>query len=344
MKMPTVLTALVTPFRRSGAIALDVFYKICAWQIHQGKGEIGLVPAGTTGEASTLDEKEHVDVIKVALGHDIFILAGAGSNNPKEADYYVGQTAKLGGKAVLLVDPYYLKVPSSQIARRYLAPIAEAFPDMAIVPYIIPGRTAGTGLSPRHLAELVKKYPNIIGVKDATGDPERTAETRRLVGLDFPIFSGDDGATFKLMTRPDIKACGVISVISNIAPAAVLALCKAILAEDYVKAEKLNKALKPLFDVVTVTPPYTDDNKEIYPNPEPIKTMMEGIGMDVGPCRPTLDYMPAPAVQKVRLALKEVWENNPEILQPVADFFGPHLSIDQRLADNSVWEEIACKD
>ena len=341
------LTALVTPFNRNGSINQVGLEQLIGFQISQ---EIsGIVPVGTTGESPTLSEDEHERIIRSALvfKDDVFVMPGCGSNCTREAVNYVNEVAENGGGAVLLVDPYYNGPSSQEIMREYYAPIASTFPEIAIVPYIIPGRT-GCALLPEDLAALSRMFPNICAVKEATGDLQRMARTRELMLSGFQIFSGDDDKTFDMMARRSINACGVISVISNIAPAAVQKMCNAILRKDDGKAEIIRSKLCPLFKAVTVLanrdvfdafciPPVTVTDK--FRNPLPIKTMMNALGMPAGPCRQPLGKMSIAGVQQVREALVTVWLKDREILEPIEGFF--KVNIGQRLTDESLWASLA---
>jgi 4-hydroxy-tetrahydrodipicolinate synthase len=247
-----------------------------------------------------------------------------------------------------MVDPYYIKAPSLWIMDHYLRPIAGEFHDIAVVPYIIPGRTGGKGLQPHDLATLSREFPNICAEKDATGDWERTERVRSLARADFQIFSGDDDRTFTMMSRRTISASGVISVTSNLAPAAVQAMCKAILGHDNATAEKIRDQLAPLFEIVTVTAPrrvvdpfgVESTIEETFPNPSAIKTAMNVLGMPSGPCRESLGKMTQAGAQQVRDALCKVWLSGPEVLNPIKEFFG--VNIEERLANDHLWSSLSC--
>lgn len=347
MKMHGAWTAIVTPMNRDLSVDWDGLKKNVDFQIKQGI--TGVVPVGTTGESPTLDWEEHNLVIeKVAeqCKGKCGVLAGTGSNSTTEAIASTGHAVKSGVGAALVVDCYYNGPSSQELRDDYYAPVAEAFPNTTIVPYIIPGRT-GTALLPEDMAILAAKYPNVSAVKEATGDLERMAYTRSLTGPDFSIMSGDDDLTYTMMTDPKIKADGVISVISNIAPAAVAEMVKLAAEGDVQGAEKIKNALAPLFSIVVVK---TDNERTLpsgrkvivndrYRNPLPIKMLMAGLGLPSGPARRPLGKMSAAGIEVIRLAAKKVWENNPEILQPLEDFFG--IDIAARLADDGVWAGLA---
>ena len=332
------LTALVTPFVEDDGKAINWkgFKRLIEFQVNQGIS--GIVPAGTTGESPTLSEDEHKEMIFRTLvpASSTFILSGCGSNSTKEAMEYVRCVANYKGKAVLLVDSYYNGPSSLELRKEYYEPIARAFPNISIVPYIIPGRT-GCKLLPEDLAILALKYPNICAVKEATGDLNNMMYTRALVSSDFQIFSGDDDKTYEMIVSA-IKACGVISVISNIAPAAVQKMCKALLQGDFATATIIKCKLQPLFEIVTVSVGRkTDIGKPIdkFRNPLAIKTAMNKLGMPSGPCRQPLGKMSKEGLQIVRSALINVRANSPEVFAPIEEFFG--VDIDERLAKRKIW-------
>lgn len=324
-------TALVTPFA-NGAVDYEGLSRLVDFQTENGI--TGLLAVGTTGESPSLTWEEHnaviESVVKKAKGMCVCI-AGTGSNNTKEAIEATKHAAEIGTDAVLLVDPYYNGPSSLEIRREYIAPVAKAFPDVRIIPYIIPGRT-GTQLLPEDLAILSRDFRNVSTVKEATGNIENMRRTRECCGPDFTILSGDDGMTPKMMTDPDIKAAGVISVASNIAPRAVADMVRLFSEGDTAGAQKIADALAPLFEIIMVKTtektPYGDVMFRAR-NPLPAKALMSVLGMPSGECRQPLGKLTRNALDKVLAAARKVQENHPEILQPVADFFG--VDVEERL-------------
>ena len=176
------------------------------------EGVTGILAVGTTGESPTLAWNEHNMMIEKTheyAGSKILTIAGTGSNSTQEAIEGTEHAQRTGIKCVLLVDPYYNGPSSLEIRREYIEPIAKQFPDVQVIPYIIPGRT-GTQLYPQDLAVLHQHYPNVRCVKEATGDLKNMELTRQLCGEDFDILSGDDDKTYTMMISPDIGASGVI--------------------------------------------------------------------------------------------------------------------------------------
>jgi len=348
MRYEGAWTALVTPFLpEDREVDWDGFRNNLEFQVSQGI--TGVVPVGTTGESPTVNWEEHNDLVVAAAKHvdgRCGVIAGAGSNSTEETLVITRHAACHGIKAVLLVDCYYNGPSSQELRDEYYGSVAAANPDVDIVPYIIPGRT-GTALAPEDLAILAARYSNIRVVKEATGDLDRMARTRSLCGNDFSILSGDDDITYKMMTDERIKANGVISVISNVCPGPVQQMARKLLDGDIAGAAKLRDALDPLFGLVTVKVKnerrlpngQTAMVEDRYRNPVAIKTLMNGLGMPAGPTRPPLGRMTKAGVDVVRNAGRVVWEKNPEILQPVGEFYG--VDIASRLADDRCWPCLA---
>ncbi|MCX8118050.1 MAG: 4-hydroxy-tetrahydrodipicolinate synthase [Desulfobacterota bacterium] len=331
-------TAMVTPFDRKGEVDYEGLEKNVRFLIENGSN---LVPTGTTGESPTLDWKEHDRVItktvKLAKGK-AFVIAGTGSNSTREAFRGTKHAVEVGAQGALLVDCYYNGPSSLELRTQYYEVIAKAFRKTYIVPYVIPGRT-GTKLEVEDLAILHRKFKNVRAVKEATGDLDRMAKTRRLCGEDFDILSGDDDKTFEMMTREDIRATGVISVMSNIVPGPINVMVMSILKGDMERANYLKGVLDPLFKVVTVNTVESYEGFEVpcrFRNPVAIKTMMRGLGMPSGPCRQPLGKMTPKGVEIVRNALKAVYEKDRSILQPIEEFY--KVKIEDRLANDRHWK------
>lgn len=333
-----VWTALVTPFNRKGEIDFEGLEKNVQFQIANGAH---LVPTGTTGESPTLDWREHDRVIsrvvKLAKGK-AFVIAGTGSNSTQEALRGTKHAVEVGAEGALLVDCYYNGPSSLELRTQYYEVIAKAFRKTFIVPYIIPGRT-GTKLEVEDLAILHRKFRNVRSVKEATGDLDRMAKTRVLCGEDFDILSGDDDKTFEMMTRSDIRASGVVSVMSNIVPGPIGEMVKAVLKGDLERANRLKEILDPLFKVVTVNTIEFYEGFEVptrFRNPLSIKTMMKGLGLPAGPCRPPLGKMTPKGIEIVRNALKAVYEKDREVFRPLQDFY--KVNIEERLTNDKYWK------
>ena len=334
-------TAMITPF--SGEMVdVEGIEKLISFQIQSGAS--GILAAGTTGESPALSWKEHNQVTQMiasASKGKCLCIAGTGSNNTQEAIEASRHAVDLGVDALLLVDPYYNGPSSLEIRKEYLEPVAAAFPDTQVIPYVIPGRT-GTQLLPEDLAIVSKTHPNVTTVKEATGNLDNMRRTRKCCGPDYTILSGDDALTFDMMTDSGILAGGVISVVSNIVPVAITKMIRLLVNKNNAEASKLNESLKPLFDLVTVktleTTPYGDVVFRAR-NPLAIKTLMAILGMPSGGCRRPLGKMTQQGLEKILDAARAVQKANPELLKPVADFFG--VNIEERMNTPVYWKGLA---
>lgn len=334
-------TALITPFA-GGSVDDEGLRRLVAFQIENGI--TGLLAVGTTGESPTLTWEEHLRVVDLVAGLTrgrCLCIAGTGSNNTTETLEGTRHAAAAGADAVLLVDPYYNGPSSIEIRREYVAPVAEAFPDIQIIPYVIPGRT-GAQLLPEDLGLLARTYPNVRTVKEATANLDNMRRTRLCCGPEFTIFSGDDSLTFEMMNDPEIRAAGVISVISNIAPRAVVEMVSRMAEGDTAGAAALREALDPLFGLVTVKTTERTPLGEVTcraRNPLAIKALMAILGLPGGACRRPLGRMTANGLETVLAAARRVQERNPEIFAPLETFFG--IDVAARLADPANWQGLA---
>jgi 4-hydroxy-tetrahydrodipicolinate synthase len=333
-------TALITPFKDNGVDYVGLGTLI-DFQIENNI--TGILAVGTTGESPTLSWEEHNRVIEDVAEKSknrCLCIAGTGSNNTREAIAATQHAVDARVDAVLLVDPYYNGPSSLEIRKEYIEPVAEAFPDIQVIPYIIPGRT-GTQLLPEDVALLCRKHKNINAVKEATGNIENMRRTRQCSGPDLTILSGDDAMIFDMMTDAKINASGVISVLSNIAPKALSELVDCIEKGEHEKAAKLRDALAPLFDLVTVTTMENTPYGQVVckaRNPLAVKTLMYILGMPSGGCRKPLGKMTENGVEKVLAAVKKVHKDHPEILKPVENFF--KVNIEERIHTPSNWENL----
>ena len=334
-------TAIITPLSNTNEVDYEGLSNLVEFQVREGVS--GILAVGTTGESPTLDWNEHNQVIEKVFscaGENRLTIAGTGSNSTKETLKATHHAVQIGIKAVLLVDPYYNGPSSIEIRREYVQPVAQSYPDVQIIPYVIPGRT-GTQLYPQDIATLYQLYPNVNVVKEATGNLENMRLTRRLCGKNFSILSGDDDKTFDMVNSPDIDAAGVISVASNIAPKAVQDLVHALKSHQINEAKRLKTALQPLFNLVTIK---TIEETPFGPvlcrarNPLGFKTLMRILGMPSGPCRQPLGKMTNAGLNVVLENARKVYDLNPEILKPIEDFFD--VNIQERLNDKKFWKDL----
>ncbi|MET0576600.1 MAG: 4-hydroxy-tetrahydrodipicolinate synthase [Mesorhizobium sp.] len=243
------LTALVTPFDKSGRLDEKAFRAFVEWQI--GEGTTGLVPVGTTGESPTLSHDEHRQVVKacveVAKGK-VPVVAGAGSNNTEEAVGLVKYAEQIGADAVLVVTPYYNK-PTQRGLYAHYAAVAKAT-SLPIIIYNIPPRSV-IDMTPETMGRLAHDFKNIVGVKDATGKVERVSEQRLTCGKDFIQLSGEDASALGFNAHGGV---GCISVTSNVAPRLCAEFQEATLNNDKEKALELQDRLMPLHKAIFLEP------------------------------------------------------------------------------------------
>jgi len=256
------MVALVTPMHDNGQLDIDAFDRLVEFHIENKTDAI--VAMGTTGESATLDHDEHCETIaravKIAAGR-IPIIAGTGSNSTSEAIELTQCAMQAGADACLLVTPYYNKPTQEGLYLHYKA-IAEAVAIPQIL-YNVPGRTA-CDMLPATVARLAE-IPNIIGIKEATGNLERGKEILELCGDKLTLYSGDDATAMELIL---LGAKGDISVTANIAPRAMHEMCEAALSGDRPLAEKLNEPLLGLHK-----------NLFLEANPIPVKWALYEMGL-----------------------------------------------------------------
>ncbi|HNQ64144.1 MAG TPA: 4-hydroxy-tetrahydrodipicolinate synthase [Syntrophorhabdaceae bacterium] len=287
MELKGIFTALVTPFK-DYKLDEEALKRIVEFQLTSGVD--GLVPCGTTGEASTLSFEEHERVIELTIKHvggKVPVIAGTGSNCTDEAIELTGSAKKIGADACLLTTPYYNK-PTQEGLYRHFKKIAESV-DIPLVLYNIPGRT-GVNMTPETIKRLAD-IPNIIGIKEASGSLIQVAEIYRLTDGRFTILSGDDNLFLPMMSA---GAVGVISVASNIIPTEMQALFKTFMVEkDIFKASDMNARLMPLFQSIF-----------IETNPIPIKECLYFMGM----IKEELRLPMCPASDTTKAILRKVLE------------------------------------
>jgi len=282
------LVALVTPMKPDGAIDEAALRALVEWHIAEGTD--GIVAVGTTGESATLDEEEHCRVIRQVVemvAGRIPVIAGTGANSTTEAIILTRCAKAAGADACLLVTPYYNKPTQEGLYLHHKA-IAEAV-DIPQILYNVPGRTA-CDMLPETVARLAV-VPNIVGIKEATGDLTRITRIRELCGPDFAIYSGDDATGCEALLS---GANGVISVTNNVAPRAMHELCVAALAGNRAEAERIDAMLRGL-------------HKELFieANPIPVKWALAEMGrMDTG-IRLPLTWLSEAAREPLRRAMQQ---------------------------------------
>ena len=256
------IVALVTPFDEHDRIDYDALRRLI--EFHIGEGTNGLVIAGTTGESATLDQGEHAELIRRAaamVAGRIPVIAGTGSNSTRQTVSLSVEVADAAIDGYLLVVPYYNKPVQEGLYQHFLA-IADAV-DKPIMLYNVPGRTVADIL-PETLARLAD-HPNIIGVKDATGDMERMKQHQALIPEEFRYFSGDDFTSLEFLR---LGGHGVVTVTGNVAPRQMSDLCRAVAEGEIEKAAEIDDSLQPLNTALFVES-----------NPIPVKWALHEMGL-----------------------------------------------------------------
>ena len=281
------IVAIVTPFK-NGRVDFEKLRELVEFQIAGGTD--GIVPCGTTGEASTLDNEEHLDVIKTVVAQvkgRVPVIAGTGSNATQEAIELSQKAKEAGADGVLLVTPYYNKPTQEGLVRHYSA-IADAVAIPQIL-YNVPGRT-GINMLPETVARIAV-HKNVVAIKEATGSLQQASEIIALCGDQIDVFSGDDFITFPMMA---CGAKGVISVLANIMPKAVGDLTDAFFAGDLEKARQLHLQTLKIGNAMF-----------IESNPIPVKTALGLMGKCSAEVRLPLCEMGAANKTKLTAIMKE---------------------------------------
>jgi 4-hydroxy-tetrahydrodipicolinate synthase len=289
MKFTGCGTALVTPFTGSGALDEPTLRQLVRRQV--GAGINFLVPCGTTGESPTLERREHLRVVEIALEEaagKVPVLAGAGGYNTHEVIELARELQGLGADGILSVTPYYNKPTQEGLYQHYKA-IAGAI-RLPVVVYSVQGRT-GVNVEPATLKRLAE-IDNIVGVKEASGNIAQMASVIQQVPEGFVMLSGDDAITIPVIA---LGGRGIISVVSNEIPTEMTELAGAALRGDFEHARRLQRRFLPLMDV-----------NFVESNPIPVKAAMAAMGL-LEPVWRLPMCPPSPANQKkIRGVLESV--------------------------------------
>ena len=279
--------ALVTPFQKDGSVEFAKLTELVTW--HIGQGTDGIVALGTTGESSTMSHEEDDNVARCVIetvAGRIPVIVGAGSNCTQTQLEKSERYAAMGADGLLLITPYYNKANDEGMYRHFATVADKA--DCPIILYNVPGRT-GCSISPACCARLAK-HPNIVGIKEASGDIAYTAKIARLVGEDFCLFSGNDDMILPVLS---LGGCGVISVWANICPSQCHELVSAWNAGDIARAREIQLKYLELINALFC---------EV--NPIPVKEAMNQLGMGVGGYRLPLCDISDAGRERVRKALE----------------------------------------
>jgi 4-hydroxy-tetrahydrodipicolinate synthase len=265
------MVAIVTPFNERDEICFDALSELV--QMHANSGTTGIVVCGTTGESPTLSHEEHeaavARVVEFSKGTSLKVIAGTGSNSTAEAISLTEKAAEAGADACLVVTPYYNK-PDRKGLLLHMKELDKV--GLPIIYYNIPGRT-GINVGPAQLIEILDNCPNLIGLKQSNGNLEETTELIGMLGdRDFSIMSGDDGLVAPFLS---IGGRGVISVIANAYPKAMVELIRHYEQGQVDTAAKIMAAVYPLCSALL----------SLGPNPVPVKSLLCKLGTNVGGCR-----------------------------------------------------------
>lgn len=282
--------AIVTPFKDDESIDYEGFAKNIEYQIANGTDAI--IVCGTTGEAATMTEEEHLDVIrycvKVVNGR-IPVIAGTGSNCTKTAVYLTQEAEKAGVDAALVVTPYYNKATQAGLIRHFTA-VAQSV-NIPLILYNIPSRTGGVNILPETMVKLAKENKNIVGVKDATGNFSQLVKMQSLADGCIDVYSGNDDQVVPLLS---LGGKGVISVLSNVAPKQTHDMCAKFFEGDVEGAREIQLKALPLINALFC---------EV--NPIPVKKAMALQGQAAGPLRMPLTEIEPEHAKILENAMKE---------------------------------------
>ena len=281
--------ALVTPFTRENTVNYDKLEELVEFHIKNGTDAI--VVCGTTGEASTLSDREHIATIKCVIdtvNKRIPVIAGTGGNDTEYSILLSKIAEKFGVDGLLIINPYYNKGNKTGI-KAHFTKIAQSV-DTPIIIYNVPSRT-GVNLSPNLIAELSYSEQNIVGVKEASGDMTQVAEIARLVNDDFAIYSGNDDQIVPILS---LGGAGVISVLSNVMPKETSDICKLYFEGKVKESAELQIKLCDLINALFV---------EV--NPIPVKTALRLMGYNVGKLRMPLSEMTEKNLETLKTALNK---------------------------------------
>lgn len=280
--------AIVTPFKADGEVNYEEFGRQIDFQINNGTDAI--IVCGTTGEAACLTEDEHVKVIDYCVKHvkhRVPVIAGTGSNCTDTAVYLSQEAEKLGVDGLLVVTPYYNKATQKGLIDHFTI-IANAV-HVPIILYSVKSRT-GVNINPETAATLVRDVPNIVGIKEASGDIAQVAKIMALTDGNIDLYSGNDNEVVPVMSLGGI---GVISVVSNVAPSYMHNLCMNYLNGDADEARRMQVKVIELVDALFC---------EV--NPIPVKHAMNLMGMNAGPMRRPLSPMEPDNLERLKRAMK----------------------------------------
>lgn len=281
--------ALITPFKENGEVNFEKLEELVEEQIAGGTDAI--IACGTTGESSTMTHEEDDEVIRFIcnkVNHRIPVIAGTGSNCTREAVSKSIAAEKAGADGLLVVTPYYNKATQKGLIQHFTT-IANAV-SIPVILYHIPGRT-GVTMKPETIVTLCKEVPNIVGVKEASGDFSAIAEIMHLSGGEIDVYSGNDDQIVPLLA---MGGKGVISVLSNVAPRQIHEICASFFRGDVETSRRMQLEALPLINALFC---------EV--NPIPVKAALNLMGKEVGPMRLPLTTMEEQNQERLAKAMRE---------------------------------------
>lgn len=279
--------AIVTPFKDNGDVNYDKFGEIIEQQIQNGTDAI--IVCGTTGEAATLTEDEHLDAIKFCVekvAKRVPVIAGTGSNCTRTAVYLSQEAQQAGADALLLVTPYYNKTTQAGLVDHFKTVASSV--SLPIILYSVKSRT-GINIEPETVKTLVREVPNIVGIKEASGDISQVAKIKAICP-EVDLYSGNDDQVVPILS---LGGLGVISVVSNVAPRYMHDMCYKYFEGNVAEASKMQLNAIDLVEALFCET-----------NPIPVKHAMNLMNMNVGPLRKPLVSMSTAHLERLRNSLK----------------------------------------
>ena len=283
------IVAIVTPMDEKGNVCRASLKKLIDY--HVASGTSAIVSVGTTGESATMSYEEHLDVIRFTckvVNKRIPVIAGTGSNCTREAIHLSKEAEKAGADGLLLVTPYYNKATQNGLIAHYTA-IAEAVSIPCLL-YHVPTRT-GLTMKPETIVKLCREVPNIVGVKEASGNFSAIAEIMHLANGCVDLYSGNDDQIVPLLA---MGGKGVISVLSNVAPRQTHEICENFFKGDIEKSRQMQLDALPLINALFC---------EV--NPIPVKAALNLMGKEAGPLRLPLTEMEPQNQERLKKAMQE---------------------------------------
>lgn len=281
--------AIVTPMHADGSVNYEKLKELIDFQVENGTDAI--IICGTTGESATLNHEEHLNVIRKAIeftNHRIPVVAGAGSNDTSYSVVLAKEAEVMGADGLLVVTPYYNKTSQRGLIAHYNQ-IADSV-NIPIIAYNVPSRT-GTNIQPETLKEMAK-HPNIVAVKEASGNIGAVAKIKALCGDELDIYSGNDDQIVPILS---LGGVGVISVLSNVMPRQTHDICQLYLDGNVKESAALQLRLLEFINALFMDV-----------NPIPVKEALNLMGMEVGECRMPLFKMSEEQIAKLSAVMKSV--------------------------------------